>query len=151
MRLISGIILSEKVLGIIRRVGELLFLTPDRVVVANCIEKSRLGDFLNAFLGSYVRSSDTYIHSKKKEKEYLELPLESVLTADEKNFAIPNSEITKVELKKMRVGVELNIITGKKEHKSWAKGLIPEKKKAKIEDYEKLLRPIFGDKLSVKK
>jgi hypothetical protein len=146
--------MSEKVLCIIRRVGELLFFTPDRVVVANCMEihkKSRVEDLFYMLSGSYVRSTDTYNHNKKKEKEYLELPLESVLTADEKNFAIPNSEITKVELRKRWVGVELNILAREKEHKSLVTGLIPEKKKTKIEDYEKLLRPVFGDKLSVEK
>jgi len=158
IRSMEGEIMSEKVFGIIKvnrgNTRETLFLTPDRVIVARTS-----GGFGGMFGGIGAVISE--YKGKKKEKEYLELSPESVLTADKKNFAIPKSEITKVELKKRRFGKELNIATSKKkyewsdkiyeEHKWNVAGLIPEKKDAKLEDYEDILRPIFGEKLSVKK
>jgi hypothetical protein len=54
------------------------------------------------------------------------------LKADEKKFAIPNSEIEKVRLKKYGLGAIINITTSEKKYKWYARG-IPIKKGAKIE------------------
>ena len=149
--------MSEKVLGIIRvfrpafarQIYEDLFLTPDRVIVART--SGGIGGMLFGAVGGAIEGVISAYREKKKEKGYLELPLEDVLKADKNNFAIPKSEITKVELKKFGRGAKINIITSKKKHKWYAAGLIPEKKGVKLEDYENILRPVFGDKLSVKK
>ncbi len=94
------------------------------------------------------------------------------MKSDKHNFDIPNSEITKVELKKSWGGqdavypqgalrerntvkskkslewVDLSIITGEKKYKCNALD-IPKRKDVKFEDYENILRRVFGDKLSV--
>jgi len=121
---------------------EFLLITPDKVIVARPLEKHV----------SIVTP--------------IELPLEA--TAVKRILkvikTIPNSEITKVELKKSWLsGAKIHITTTKKKYK-WhikpttahtrAEGLLTKSKllmKAKLEYYENMLRPIFGDKLSVKK
>ncbi|MDH5461125.1 MAG: hypothetical protein OEZ29_01425 [Candidatus Bathyarchaeota archaeon] len=75
-------------------------------------------------------------------------------------FVIPNAEIGEIELKKTWAGTpKLTIITSRKKyegsrfyikHEWTVEGLIPEKKDVTLEDYENILRSIFGDKLSVK-
>lgn len=70
------------------------------------------------------------------------------------SFSMPKSEIVKVELNKFLPfwrKVKLNIITGETEYSWFVQGFIPKKKGTRLENYESLLRPIFGDKLSVKK
>jgi hypothetical protein len=95
---------------------------------------------------------------KMLERERQAKTLDELFDADERNFAIPYSEITKVELEKKWNGTKLDIITNKKKHKWNVHGIIPEKspnfplhRSWKLEDYENMLRPVFGDKLSVKK
>jgi len=75
----------------------------------------------------------------------------TILKADEKG--VPNSEIRKVELKAHLLGfrVRLSMVTMEKEYKWWTRGLFPDRKGAKLEDYKSVLRPALGDKLSVKK
>jgi len=149
--------MSEKVLGIIRvnrpafarTITETLFFTPDRVIVART--SGGFGGMLFGVIGAGIEAAITARKGKKKEKEYLELSLESVLKADKNNFAIPNSEVTKIELKSRR---RFHITTSKKKHEWYAGPILPEEKGKKVrypEDYEDILRPVFGDKLSVKK
>jgi hypothetical protein len=78
----------------------------------------------------------------------------------DKDFTIASSNITKVGLENLRAlgikgrGVKLEVITSEKECEWLGNGLVlPDgwKKDVKLEDYEQVLRPIFGDKLSVKK
>jgi hypothetical protein len=88
----------------------------------------------------------------------------TTLKADEK--VVPNSEIRKVELKLYPPylltlweliffpRIRLSIVTREREYKWLVIGPFPEKNDvmhACIEDYENMLRPIFGDKLTVKK
>ena len=79
---------------------------------------------------------------------------DEILKADEHNFAIPNSEIIKIELKYgwWNVKAELNVATSNKKYQCFLKD-IPSKaeKKRRAEHCENILRPIFRDKLSVKK
>ena len=143
--------MSEEVLGVIgvmrpafaRTIYETLFFTPDRVIVA------RTSGGLGTLFGGIGAGIEAYRGAKKAE-EMRKLSLESVLTADKHNYAISNSEITKVELRKKWTGIKINIETKDKTGK-WTCTGIPEKKKVKLEDYENILRPVFGDKLSVKK
>ena len=86
--------------------------------------------------------------------------LEEFLKKSKIQFVIPNSEIGEIELKKTWAGTpKLTIITSRKKyegarsyikHEWTVEGLIPEKKDVTLEDYENILRSIFGDKLSVK-
>jgi len=76
----------------------------------------------------------------------------------DKDFTIASSNITKVRLERALGikgrGVKLKVVTSEKEYKWFGNGLVlPDgwKKDVKLEDYEQLLRPIFGDKLSIKK
>jgi len=139
---------SERVLGIIsvfRRffgrgtVLEELYLTADMVIVARIGGGSLL-----------IWPLATWFRVGKKEEKLAELSVEELLKADKNNFAIYNSEIRKVELKKHGLEVEINIITNEKKYEWHVRGS-PRKKNAKIEDYEKILELVFPDKLSVSK
>jgi hypothetical protein len=153
---------SEKVLGILKAGKpasggykyKTLFLTPDRVIVART-GKSRMviaGTLFGA-VGAGIEATVTARKAKKKEKETLELPVEDILRADKNNYFLSNLEIKEIELKKGGWGrlIGLNIITSRKKHKWGVRGLVPEKKGVKLEDYENMLRPIFKDRLIVKK
>jgi hypothetical protein len=140
---------SEKVLGIINvfrtiffgrgTVLEELYLTADMVIVARIGGGSLL-----------IWPLATWFRAGKKEEKLAEFSVGELLKADKNNFAIFNSEIRKVELKKHGLGAEINIITNEKKYEWYVRG-IPGKKNAKIEDYEKILELVFPDKLSVSK
>ena len=151
-------IMNEKVLGVIRAnrptsvrlIQETLFFTPDRVVVA------RTSGGLGMAFGAVAAGLEAY-KGIKKEKEYLELSLQEILEIDKDNFALPYFEITKVELKKgwlkqPKLSIILSREVSKEKKYEWnLMGLIVPEKGVKFEDYENTLRPIFGDRLSVKK
>ena len=129
--------MSKEVLDILKvtrwkvydKLHELLFITPDRVLVARLANSHMATGTITNFgdiIGELVLS-----------------------------FAIPNSEITKVELKKRpsaHLMIDLNIITDKKKCK-WLfhSPDIEKKKDVEFESYENMFRSVFGDKLSVKK
>lgn len=152
--------MSEKLLGIIKakrsvfsvppRVGEFLLFAPERVVVAR--QSTRLLPYLKT------------------------MEVEAIFRAGKHNFALPHSEIRKVVLKKwvsprgffeMEVyprgstasdvvdlekswgWIELDIITSEKKY-MWSDLEMPENESAEFEDYENMLRSVFGDKLSVR-
>ena len=119
--------MSEKVLGIIRTmktfpdiIYEDLIITPDRVIVARATSTM-------PYLGTLVylmKFAFDLNELKKAEKKYLELPPEDILKANKNNFAIPNSEIIKVEAEfggQLGQLVSLSITTTKKKYnkKSW--------------------------------
>jgi hypothetical protein len=85
----------------------------------------------------------------KKKEEHRELSLEDILKADKNNYAISNSDITEVELKKLWRGTHIQIKTSKKYGKT--KWDVEGSWKDVGEKYDNMLRPIFGDRLSVKK
>ena len=140
---------SEEVLGciIVRRMAdsllkvsearELFVTTPDKVFVLGIAEVT-------------PRSRTEYSYS-----------VTTILKADEK--VVPNSEIRKVELKLYPPylltlweliffpRIRLSIVTREREYKWLVIGPFPEKNDVKLEDYENMLRPIFGDRLTVKK
>ena len=170
--------MSEKALAIIgvnrpafmRTIMETLVFTPDRVIVARTGKDLMVGGVIGGAVGAGVEAVIKARKKKTKEQEwkervkiFFELPLEDILKADKHNFAIPNSEITKVERKSR---LRFHITTSKKKYKWYsgvvisdpkmvASGDIPWETDWKdprlFEDYENVLRPIFGDKLSVKK
>ena len=168
--------MREKGLGILRAkrsvfsippyVHEFLLFTPERVVVVR--QSTKLFPYLTA--GAHADVSDMLGELLKTMK------MEDVLRADKHNFAISLSEITKVELTKWVIPrgffemevyprgatgsdvvklekshgwIELSIITSEKKYQ-WKDLEIPKKKVMEFEDYRNMLRPIFGDKLSVR-
>ena len=163
--------MSEKVLGYVG-IGEILFLTSDRVIVGKAQEaaveekmkktmkkkKKRFsfGSLFGAAGGAVEGAVDVYKAKKKQEEvgdpyaPYLKMSPEDLLKAGKDNYAIPNSKITKVELKILSDTQELNIITDEKEYRwrGWVVWVDPRKT---LEDYEDLLRLAFPDKLSIKK
>jgi hypothetical protein len=126
---------------------ETLFFTPYRTVVAR--KSSWKGGTLFGAIGGAIEATLQQREDKKKGEQYSMLSLEDIIKADKNNYAIPNSEITEVELQKYVRVTKINIKTGKKygETKWLAEGLW----KDVGEKYENMLRPIFKDNLIVKK
>ena len=168
--------MSGKVLGILRAkrsvfsipptVHEFLLFTRERVVVVR--QSTKLFPYPTA--GTHTNVSDMFVEFLKTMK------VEDVLRSAKHNFAIPHSEITKVELTKWVIPrgffemevyprgatgsdvvklekshgwVELSIITSEKKYQ-WKDLEIPKKKPIEFEDCQNMLRPVFGDKLSVR-
>lgn len=133
---------------------ETLFFTPSRVIVARiCVTGAEpvFTDHWYTLIGGIILQLLTSKHKERRAKErkekYPKLPPEDILKDDKHNYAISNSEITKVELLySPRTGGkprprEIEITTGKKKRK-WS--IRPSTDP--LEDYENILRPIFGDK-----
>lgn len=179
--------MSEKVSGIIisikRRkwggetVNDGLLITPDRVIVARLPEVTLSG---GGHSGSIVldiiesvRRERAHERTKREFEEAVERlkfsKVEDILQDNNHNFAIPNSEITKVELKKLYLpftkklrGAQIVIVTNKEKFKwgvssptlicaSVSTKIDEEEVPRLVEDCENILRRVFGDKLSVKK
>jgi hypothetical protein len=137
---------SEKVRGIISVfrlswfgfsiILEDLCFTVDRVIVV------RTGR-------TYVRSGAVAVYRASEKSEGLKgLSAEALLKTDVNNFVMLYSEIKKVELKKHLRGAKINLITNEKKYGWFVRG-IPGEKSAKIEDYERILQPVFLEKFSV--
>jgi len=164
---VSGILRAKRsVFSIPPTVHEFLLFTPERVVVA----RKSTGLYPYPTAGVHANVSDLLVEFLKTMK------VEDVLRSDKRNFAIPLSEIKKVELTKWVIPrgffemevyprgatgsdvdklekshgwVELSIITSEKKYQ-WKDLEIPEKKPTEFGDCQNMLRPIFGDKLSVR-
>lgn len=74
------------------------------------------------------------------------LSVEEVLNSDPNNFALSYKTIEKVELKKFLGAVTIKITSDGKTYKWGVRG-IPHLEKTTIADVEKILQPIFGEKL----
>ena len=83
---------------------------------------------------------------EKQEEIMDDFSVEELLSTDINNFAISYDKIEKVELKKFGKGAFINVIANGKEY-HWALRGIPDIKNPKIADLEKILRPIFQEKL----
>jgi hypothetical protein len=143
---------DEQVLGIVavqrtiigfarsrRLVYEMWHFGPDRVVVTPTKDLHTLGSAVEFY------RKQNWIKEGK-------LSLERLVRFEEQPFAIPYSEITSVELKKGWLGTTKLKVLCKENIKYEGNPLwLIEREKAKIEDYENVLRPIFEDKLFVKK
>jgi hypothetical protein len=153
--------MSEEVLGVIRvfrpafmrQIYETVYFAPDRTVVART--SGGKGGMLFGAVGGAIEGALQYEEAKKKGERYSKLSLEDILKADKNSYAIPNSEIIEVELKKFGRGTKLNIKTSQKHGRSMygeAKWYVSEGAWKDIgEKYENMLRPIFKDRLIVKK
>lgn len=134
-------------------IHEQLIFTSDRMLVIRKWSESRGGsagitDPVAALIGGISDAIDTR-ESKRKwsEREKQAKTLEDLLRTSKHNFAVPNPEIRQLELKR---GFRFHITTKRKKLK-WYALVEREKKISYPGDYEKILRPIFGDKLYVKK
>lgn len=156
--------MSEKVLGVLQVVKpdwgglihEEIVVTSDRMLVIRKW-KEHMGSGVgatNIFDALILGAIDAYETSESKRKMRKRgkqaNTLEELLKADKNNVAIPNSIITEVRLKKRRGLPSLNVVINKKKYGWTLEGLNNQKKGVKIEDYETILRPVFGDKLFVK-
>ena len=164
--------MDEEFLGVIpvfrgglTSVYELLYFTPDGMIVART--RSSQGVPTGALFGAVGILTEVAIRGiieSKKKKEPQELSVEQILKAHKRNYMIPNSDITRVELKIrgiLRNIVGIKVVTSKKYGKTdwqvlgtWKIDVGKDKVKWKdacIEKCENMLRPIFGDRLSVVK
>ena len=145
--------MSGRILGIIgvRRTGgwtvsqifEALYLTDDRVIVVRTAKGGEFGWGVGNVIAAWYKAG-------AQEEKLASFSAEELLNADENTYDIPYSRIEKVELKKFGLGAFINIITDEKEYK-WAARGIPGNKNPRIEDFEKILQPVFAGKLLVKK
>jgi len=116
---------------------KMLYITPDKIIIAK----------LESFT-SYVVTQPLpllgYVDVYAKEKERLgKLSPEAILTADKKNFAIPYSEITRLEMSKGFLGSKVKITIGVNKYQF---------KLRNINEYYKCmsaLKPVLEDKLTV--
>lgn len=107
-------------------IHENLIITSDRTfVIRGWVDHMQAGTYAGATdigslilgLAEGVSDANKTAKSKKKMRErerYADTP-EKLLNADKNNFAIPNSEITQVEMKKCFRGAKIHITTKKEE------------------------------------
>ena len=137
-----GIIGVWRVVGWTRsQIYEALYFTSDKVIVARTATGFQMG-------WGGIDSIRGWYKSKEQEESMDDFSVEELLSTDINNFAISYDNIGKVELKKFGKGALINVIVdGKKYH--WTLRGIPGIKNPKIEDLEKILRPIFQEKLVI--
>jgi hypothetical protein len=122
-----------------RQIYEALYFTSDKVIVV----RTATGAQWDYGGSGMVRG---WYKAKEQEESMDDLSVEELLSTDINNFAIAYDKIEKVELKKFGKGALINVTTnGKKYH--WTVRGIPGIKNPRIEDLEKILRPIFQEKL----
>lgn len=122
-----------------RQIYEALYFTSDKVVVARTATGFQMG-------WGAIDSIKGWNKAKEQEESMDDFSVEELLSSDQNNFAIAYDKIEKVELKKFGKGAFINVIAnGKKYH--WTVRGIPGIKNPTIGDLEKILRPIFPEKL----
>lgn len=141
MNEVIGIIGARRTGGwTVSQIFEALCLTDDRVIVTRTAKSGALG------MGAPV----AWYNARSQEQKLVGLSAEQLLKANENNYDIPYSKIKEVALKKFGLGTFINIITDEKKYR-WAARGIPGYEHPRIEDFEKILRPVFGDRLTVSK
>jgi hypothetical protein len=155
--------MSEEVMNIVwlmryrfpNWVLEVMAITPNAVIIAKLKESK--ASILVQWNASLVGARVSYILDKKAEKK--KLSLDEVIESDKKKVTIPIAEVKKVELKKAFNGIKLEVV-GKKKYGFYAKSIGLDNRPSVsstapegfgLEDFEKILRPFFGDTLAVKK
>ncbi len=146
-----GVLVMSEALGfisvmrrtVVTNIFESLYLTKDKVVVLRMGKGGFLGWGTGNAMLAWYKANDQDKHLAKL------LPAE-LPKLNEDDYVVPFSEITKVELKKFGRGAIINIITNEKKYSWFARGL-PDKKKPKFDDYEKILETVFLERLSVSK
>ena len=122
---------------------ESLYLTKDKTIVLR-MDK---GGFLGWGTGNAISA---WYRANEQDKYLAKLSPDELPKLNEDDYVIPFSEITKVELKKYGRGAIISIITNEKKYGWFARGL-PDKKKPKFDDYEKILERVFLERFSVNK
>ncbi len=110
-----------------------LYFTTDRIIVAKLG-----GDELSILFGNIGDIVEARRRAKRKE-QFSKLSAESILAADTENFAIPYSEVTRIEWSKKKA----NIISGSFTYK------FKLKKRKEFEGCVDTLSSILGGKLFV--
>ena len=136
----QGIIGVWRTIGWTRRqIYEALYFASDKVIVA----RTATGFRMSWGVGDSIKGW----HKAKEQEEKIEnFSVEDILNAGQNNFAISYDTIEKVELKKFGKGAFINMIANERTY-HWTVRGIPGIKNPKIEDLEKILRPIFQEKL----
>ena len=154
---------GERILGVqslqLPRFGgggsdEMMFVTTDRLIIARIRNTKKQWHLFFGMAGSLHDSLVTEKKRKAKDeklsKKMVNQNPEDILKADKNNYAISNVDIQKIEIRK---GL-FQIKTIKKKHK-WI--IIPTERgwtktsyKQDVRKLEIILRPILGEKLSVK-
>ena len=130
--------MNEEILEVIETTDRKgLHFTSNRVIVAKLG-----GQALSMAFGVFGALAESRMRAKKKE-QLKKLSPESILTADKKNFAIPYTEVTKVEMSKGFLGGKVKITVGAKKHQ------FKLSKPKEFQSYVNVLQPILSDKLSV--
>ena len=116
--------MSEKVLGVLNawRTGgwrggmhhRVLIFTENRLIVAETGDKKgTFARLMGGAFGGVVGGVGGLMYDAKRAKEagekLVELSVEDILKANKKNFAIDNSEVVRVELKKARLRIETSV------------------------------------------
>ncbi len=139
---ILGIISAMKRDGFTKQTFEELCFTTQRVIVVRTGKASIWWGSLGAI--------QQWHQAKQKAKELANLSPslqpDELLKADLDNFAIPNPEIKKIQLKKFGRGATIKIDTGLAEYKWFVRG-IPGKEQTTIEDCKRILQTALPEKL----
>jgi hypothetical protein len=137
-----GIIGVWRIMGWTRRqIYEALYFSNDKMIVVRTATGFQMG------WGAFDSARGWY-KAKDQEESMNDFSVEELLSADINNFALSYDKIEKVELKKFGKGAFIDMfVSGKKYH--WSFRGIPGIKSPKIEDLEKILRPIFQEKLVI--
>jgi hypothetical protein len=128
---------------VVTNIFESLYLTKDKVIVLRMGKGGFLGWGVGNAILAWYRAND-------QDKYLAKLSPDELPELNDDDYVIPFSEIKKVELKKYGRGAKINIITNEKEYGWFARGL-PDKKKPKFDDFQKILETVFSEKLSVSK
>lgn len=143
--------MNSKALGIIgvwRIVGwtrhqiyEALYFASDKVIVVRTATGFQMG-------WGGIDSARGWYKAKEQEESMEDFSVEELLNTDINNFAISYDKILKVELKKFGKGALIKITANEKKY-NWTVRGIPSTKSPKIGDLERILRPIFQEKLKI--
>lgn len=122
-----------------QQIYEALYFISDKLVVARTATGFRMSWGVSDSIKGWYKAEE-------QEKSMDNFSVEDLLSADQNNFVISYDDIEQVKLKKFGKGAFIDIIAeGKKHH--WTVRGIPGIKNFKIEDLERILRPIFQEKL----
>ena len=110
--------MHEEILEVIETFGrKALCITPNSIIIARLRGVSFVG-FLIVLYGLFGRLTSIFekeMTDEKKEK-LGKLSPEGILTADKKNFAIPYSDVTRLEMSKGFLGSKVKIMIGVNKH-----------------------------------
>lgn len=118
---------------------DILLFTSKRLIVA------KISSSWSRFVGGAIPLVIERYQQKKKKEKLDEILPDDVLETDKKNFAIPYSDIERVEVKKPGTisAATVKIITKEKTHQFGVR-------KNLFDDFMNLMRSVLADKLTAK-